>query len=283
MDSFRTACPAKVNLYLRVLGKRPDGYHELVTLMQPLGLEDELVLHRTAGSGLHLRCDDPRLPVDETNLVWRAARLFQEQTGNRFGLEMHLTKRIPVGAGLGGGSSDAAGVLLGLNEMQGGKVPLEDLTRWALRLGADVPFFLGGRPAVARGIGERLEAAPALPPIWYVLIFPGWSVSTRWAYQRLDLGLTRPPKNIKIPRFLDGLQDVVELLHNDLESVTACAHPWVSRAKRRLQEVGASGVLMSGSGPTVFGIFADEQSARRAAASLPREGGERVWCSPGKG
>jgi 4-diphosphocytidyl-2-C-methyl-D-erythritol kinase len=278
METLRVLCPAKVNLHLRVLGRRADMYHELITLMQPVNPVDELLL-TIEGRGLRMACDDPSLPAGEGNLAWRAAELFQQETGDRFGLTIHLVKRIPVGAGLGGGSSDAAGVLRGLNRMRGGTVSPEVLRDWATRLGADVPFFLLESAAWAQGIGERLTPARVMPPVWFVLVFPGWSVSTRWVYENLDWGLTRPAKETNIPQLIERFEDVVAFLHNDLESVTARYHPWIPRAKARLRDLGAAGALMSGSGPTVFGIFPDEASARRAREGFVADGGETIWCS----
>ena len=178
-------CPAKVNLYLRVVGRRPDGYHEVVTVMQPLTLADTLTV-TLAGAGISLRCDRPDLPQGEENLVWRAARQFQEETGLTSGVRLRLSKRIPVAAGLGGGSSDAAGTLLALNELAGKPLPPGDLHRLASRLGADVPFFLAREPAVGRGTGTQLSPVTLLP-YWYLLVNPGVPLSTRWVYENLDL------------------------------------------------------------------------------------------------
>jgi len=278
--SLEIPCPAKVNLHLSVLGRRPDGYHELITLMQPVGLFDEISL-TLGGEGISLRCDSPAVPCGEDNLACKAARLFQQETGRRFGLEIRLRKRIPVAAGLGGGSSDAAAVLLGLNRLFGEEIPLEVLARWAVLLGADVPFFLLGGPALGMGIGEKLERVRILPQLWFLLLSPGWPVSTKWAYDNLDLGLTRGAKGIKIPHLIAEAEEIIQLLHNDLESVTARQHVWVPRAKERLAGSGAAGVLMSGSGPTVFGLFLDEESARRAMSCLVLEEGESVWLAKG--
>jgi len=280
LRSLRILCPAKVNLHLSVLGRRSDGYHEILTLMQAVDLSDELLLE-VKGEGIRVQCDHPELPAGEDNLAWKAARLYQEETGDRFGLEIRLVKRIPVAAGLGGGSSDAAGVLRGLNELRGNPIPRDRLALWASRLGADVPFFLQGRPALATGIGETLEPVGITPPLWYVLVFPGWPVSTRWVYENLDLGLTTSPKKTNIPHFIERVEEIAELLHNDLESVTARVHPWVSRAKARLREMGALGALMSGSGPTVFGVFRDEVAARETHAGFGPQAEESVWWARG--
>lgn len=279
-QSLELLCPAKVNLHLRIVGRRPDGYHDLITLMQPIGLFDEISL-TVGGRGIRLLCDSRAVPSGEDNLVFRAARLFQEETRDHFGLEIHLRKRIPVAAGLGGGSSDAAGVLCGLNRLRGAKVPEELMSRWAVSLGADVPFFLLGGPALGTGIGERLERVKILPEFWYLLLSPGWPVSTKWAYENLGPGLTKQGKGIKIPHLIAEAEEIIQLLHNDLESVTARQHGWIPRAKVRLKGLGAAGVLMSGSGPTVFGLFLEEAAAREAMACLVMEEGESVWLAKG--
>ncbi len=276
MKSVELHCPAKVNLYLRIVRRRKDGYHELVTLMQPVELFDELVL-TLEGEGIRLQCQGMDLPQGEENIAWKAARLFQRKTGEPRGVEIRLYKRIPVGAGLGGGSSDAAGVLKGLNALLGNPVPEDTLHKWALSLGADVPFFISARPAVATGIGEILHRIEIHPELYYVVAFPGWSVSTRWVYGNLDLGLTNRSKQFRIPYLIKKAEDIIGLLHNDLETVTARRFPWVSGTKSRLIDHGALGALMSGSGPTVFGVFADEGTAREVSRRLLQEVGGDVW------
>ncbi len=175
-----------------MVGRRPDGYHEVVTVMQPLTLADALTV-TLAGEGISLRCDRPELPQGEENLVWRAARLFQEETGLAPGVRLSLAKRIPVAAGLGGGSSDAAGTLLALNELTGKPLSQDRLHHLASGLGADVPFFLDRGPAVGRGTGTQLSPVTLLP-YWYLLVNPGVPLSTRWVYENLDLaGLPGPP------------------------------------------------------------------------------------------
>ncbi|MEJ5375186.1 MAG: 4-(cytidine 5'-diphospho)-2-C-methyl-D-erythritol kinase [bacterium] len=273
---IKLRCPAKVNLHLRVLERRPDGYHEIITLMQCVGLFDELEME-LAGQSIELSCNHPGLPLGEENLAYRAARLFQEHTRMWPGVKIHLTKRIPIGAGLGGGSSDAAGVLGAMNRLLGDPLEHKELLELASRLGADVPFFLKGGAALARGIGEKLEPMCLRAPLYYVLWYPGWPVSTAWVYQNLDLGLTSRSKEYTIPQLIDRFEDVIAILHNDLETVTAQHYPWVKEAKTRLREAGAEGVLMSGSGPTVFGLFRGESEAKRALEKIvPRD--EELLC-----
>jgi 4-diphosphocytidyl-2-C-methyl-D-erythritol kinase len=275
VKTLQLFCPAKVNLYLRILGRRTDGYHELSTLMQCVTLYDEITL-RPGGKGIRLRSDPPGVPSGEGNLVWQAARLYQKETRNDMGLDILLRKHIPVGAGLGGGSSNAAGMLTALNSLYGG-VNQKRLSKLAASLGADVPFFLLGTPALVTGIGEKLRGVKIAPPLHYLLVFPGWSVSTKWVYENLDLELTSPSKEFNIRNFIAQVEDVVQLLHNDLESVTARVHPWVSQTKAKLLDLGALGSLMSGSGPAVFGVFSDENTAKRAFERFLPEGDERIW------
>lgn len=280
LHSLKLHCPAKVNLHLRVLERRPDGYHEIVTLMQCVGPCDELEL-QWGGDSIELSCSQPGVPLGEDNLAYRAARLFQEKTGITGGVRIHLTKRIPMGAGLGGGSSDAAGVLRAMNRMLGGPLGDQGLLELAAGLGADVPFFLTGGAALARGIGERLEPLGVELPLYYLLWFPGFPVPTGWVYQNLDLGLTSKSKEFTIPQLIDRFEDVLAILHNDLEAVTARHHPWVAQAKALLRDAGAEGVLMSGSGPTVFGLFRTEQDARRALGRIAPGKGELLWFTRG--
>jgi len=259
---LRLLCPAKVNLYLKVLGRRPDGYHELVTVMQPLSLADELSLILD-GPGITLECDHPQLPRDETNLVVKAAQSFARQTGRPLRARISLRKRIPVAAGLGGGSSDAAATLLALNALAREPLEPDRLHHLAASLGADVPFFLMGGPAVARGIGERLEPM-TLPPYWYLLLNPGASLSTRWVYENLDLNRSAAvaPKEVWDPDHPEGW------VHNDLQAVTLKRFPELGGLLARLEHLGARAQAVSGSGPTVFGLFPNRQTAQEAGREL---------------
>lgn len=264
MEMTLTA-PAKVNLHLRVLDRRPDGYHELVTLMQPLSLGDDLALSDQA-DGLEFSCDDPALV--ENNLVTRAARAFFSAAGLPPRARLHLAKRVPVAAGLGGGSSDAAAALLGLNRLHG--QPLTPAALWELAqgLGADVPFFLGRVTALCTGVGELVEPWPGYPLLDYVLVNPGLAVSTAWVYGQFDLAWTKTHGRHRINRSVSRTLPLAEVLVNDLEMVTVGAHPELARIKRALLEEGAWGALMSGSGPTVFGVFAEARAAEHAARRL---------------
>ena len=257
-------CPAKVNLYLRVVGRRPDGYHEVVTVMQPLTLADLLTV-TLAGEGISLRCDRPELPQGEENLVWRAARQFQEETGLAPGVRLSLTKLIPAAAGLGGGSSDAAGTLLALNELAGKPLSQDRLHRLASRLGADVPFFLDRGPAVGRGTGTQLSPV-TLPPYWYLLVNPGVPLSTRWVYENLDLaGLPGPPAT----EAWDP-EHPETWVRNDLGTVAVKRFPELAQLLAGLGDAGAWCQGISGSGPTLFGLFPTREAAQQAGRQLRR-------------
>jgi 4-diphosphocytidyl-2-C-methyl-D-erythritol kinase len=258
--------PAKINLCLHVLGRRPDGYHELAMIMQGVSLYDRLEMTLTDEPGVRVICPGVELPPDEENIAARAARRLLAMAGAGCGVEIVIDKQIPVAAGLGGGSSDAAAVVMGLNEMLELGLDRATLMAEGGRLGADVPFFIFGAAAWATGIGDVLEKVEKMPPLWYVLVNPGLAVSTAWVYQ--NLGLTSKIEAARLPRFPRTLEGVVGLLHNDLERVTLSRYPLVATAKEELAASGAAGVLMSGSGPTVFGVFADEAVARTAADEL---------------
>jgi 4-diphosphocytidyl-2-C-methyl-D-erythritol kinase len=276
--TLRILSPAKVNLFLYVLGRRPDGYHDLFSLMCRIGLYDEIILNPTSAD-ISITCSDPALPVDDGNLALRAARRYVEACGRSGGVEIHLTKRIPVAAGLGGGSSNAASVLLGLNYLHGHRLPREELMRIGRSLGADVPFFIFQSPALACGIGDELEAYQGLSPWQVLIVCPPFPVSTRMVYQNLNLQLTncqkQPTKaHLKQTAFNPSLH-----LHNDLEAVTLALHPELVGIKDDLRAQGAVGALMSGSGPSVFGLFPDTAAACCAAAALPPDRGWRQFSA----
>ena len=272
---MQVQCPAKVNLYLRVVGRRPDGYHELVTVMQPLTLADTLTV-TLAGKGISLRCDRPDLPQGEENLVWRAARQFQEETGLAPGVSLRLSKRIPVAAGLGGGSSDAAGTLLALNELAGKPLPPDHLHRLAGCLGADVPFFLAREPAVGRGTGTQLSPVTLLP-YWYLLVNPGVPLSTRWVYENLDIaGLAGPPAT----EAWDP-EHPETWVRNDLGIVALKRFPELAELLAGLSDGGAWCQGISGSGPTLFGLFPTREAAHQAGLRLRRT--FRGWLTVARG
>ena len=274
---IRKLSPAKVNLHLTVFGKRPDGYHDILTLMQQVSLYDEMEFSLLE-SGIIIKCPGSPLPEDEGNIAYRAARAFFSYISSTAGIAINIKKKIPLAAGLGGGSSNAAATLLALNEMTGGHLSKDELMEMGSKLGADVPFFIFGKKAWASGIGDCLREAENIPPLWFVLVNPGFPVSTKMVYEKLNLGLTKDFINYSIPRFqLDLAKNRIEGLKNDLEPVTLGLYPSLSPLKKLLLGAGAVGALMSGSGPTVFGIFAGEEQARAAKAELIAEGKGRWW------
>jgi 4-diphosphocytidyl-2-C-methyl-D-erythritol kinase len=265
--------PAKINLFLKVTGKRPDGYHDLVSLMCCIGLYDRIAL-RTGAASISVACSFPDVPEDSTNIAAQAAELFYTRYDTTDRVAIEIEKRIPVGAGLGGGSSNAATVLNGLNGHYGQPFSSAELIRMGASIGADVPFFLFGKPALAAGIGERLTACPGLDRWKVVVIYPGFSVSTAEVYKKLNLGLTKCENKLK-GFFLKQYGFLpAQHLCNDLETVVIPRYPEIATAKKRLLENGAQGALMSGSGSSVFGMFAKSKTARVAGEVLsPQYGG----------
>ena len=260
--------PAKINLFLHVCGKRPDGYHELFSLMCRVTLFDEIVLQIGAGKTIEIDCSHPQVPADDTNLAHRAAHLFQNRMGSARGIKIRLHKNIPVAAGLGGGSSNAASVLMALNTYYEHPFSRKQLMEMGLLLGADVPFFIFQKPAVATGIGEKLTAFEGALPYKILLLNHSVNVSTAETYQNLNFGLTNDQKNptndcLKLTRF-----DPAHHLSNDLERVTVAKYPEIGLAKEKLLSLGAIGALMSGSGPTVFGLFDNVETAKSARQRL---------------
>ena len=237
--------------------------------MVPVALFDDVELETLPGDHIHLQCEGVPSPPGNENLVYRAAQAFRAETGVASGLGIRLFKRIPASAGLGGGSSDAAATLLALNEMCPTPLPAGLLARLALGLGADVPFFLQTRPCLARGIGEILDPIENFPKFWYVIVVPPVEVSTSWVYSRLSAKELTPPQDDFIIQSLGHLRtDVRYVLENDLETVTAAQFPVIHTIKNAIEDAGAEGALMSGSGPSVFGVFRSGDQALRAKTLL---------------
>ncbi|MBL9167404.1 MAG: 4-(cytidine 5'-diphospho)-2-C-methyl-D-erythritol kinase [Verrucomicrobiales bacterium] len=280
--------PCKVNLVLNILGKRPDGFHELETVMFPVPLTDRLRFESSAStSALTLTCSDPTLAVDSTNLVHRAASAFLREAGIQQGLRLHLEKRIPMAAGLGGGSGNAATTLLGLNQLFGNPLTPGVLDKLAAGLGSDVPFFLQSKPALATGRGEQvtsLESQRALHGCALFLVHPGFGISTPWAYQQL----ARFPSAIhgtpgRAQAMAQALQSedrnqVGRLLYNSLEAPALEKYPVLSVYQEFLAKAGALGQLMSGSGSTTFALFSGLEAALKAEASF-KEVFTSCWTS----
>jgi 4-diphosphocytidyl-2-C-methyl-D-erythritol kinase len=261
--------PAKINLFLRVLRKRADGYHDIVSLMQKITLYDELIFSPLP-TGIVLNCPGSDLPTTEDNLVFRAAQSIFAYANYPYGVEITLTKKIPLAAGLGGGSSDAATTLIALNKICSLDFNKNELMKLGAKIGADVPFFIFGNNALASGIGDQLKALQDLPKINLLLIKPQFELSTKMVYENLNLRLTRGKNNYSIPRFLK-MGDIIRELHNDLESVSLEMHPELADLKKMLLRHGALGALMSGSGPTVFGIFRDGKEAKNILEVIKKE------------
>lgn len=268
--------PAKVNLFLQVLGKRPDGYHELATLMQKVALCDRISFS-PIGRKISIECPGSLLPADESNIAYKAAAVLFDHVADNQGIRIIIEKKIPMAAGLGGGSSDAATVLKCLNELFGYNLDTEELLSLGEKIGADVPFFLLEGTAWAFGKGERLELVEGIPSMWLVLVNPGFEVSTKSVYEGLKMGLTKKGLKFNIPKFF-SLQDIAQGLRNDLEQVTLERHPVLAQIKDRLMRYGALGALMSGSGPTVFGIFTGQKEAEKAVAELKKAGSWSVFA-----
>ncbi len=267
--------PAKLNLFLEILKKRKDGYHEIRSIMIPIDLYDEIFLEK-ADKGVRLQCSDSSLPTDERNLAFKAASLYLKEADIKEGVYINIKKNIPISAGLGGGSSDAAAVLKGLNKIYQ-KFSEKELLEMARHIGADVPFFLYSIPCLAMGIGEILE--PLCPrTLHFILVTPHIQVSTAWAYREYDkLHLTKSEQSSIKKRWKKG--DIKALLKNDLEKVTIRSFPVIEELKMLLLRKGAKGVLMSGSGPTVFGIFESRRDANRVVNELPADIGKLFVAS----
>jgi 4-diphosphocytidyl-2-C-methyl-D-erythritol kinase len=276
---FKT--PAKINLGLHIHKKRDDGFHELESLFQMVAWYDEVELEETQ-ENVELFCDTPGIPNDETNLVVKAARLLENRcTGKCSGVKITLKKNIPSGAGLGGGSGNAAGVLLALNIIWNLKIPRDDLISMASELGSDVPFFLMSPCAIGTGRGEILQSVENRISFYILMIYPGFPISTPWVYGNLKLKLTKPKNNISILKNFILRSNFAQLgaaLYNDLEPVVFKRYPEILRIKNELLNSGAGGALLSGSGSTVFGIFDNPEIAKKALVRFT-EGKHRVFLA----
>ena len=279
--------PCKVNLLLNVLGRRPDGFHELETVMYPVRLHDEISFARTA-QGIELTCSDSRLPTDQRNLVYRAAASFLQTARIKAGVRMHLEKRIPLAAGLGGGSGNAAVALLGLNELFERPFAREEIASLAASLGSDVPFFLQNQPALATGRGEQiqsLESFPVMSRAAFLLVHPGFGIASAWAYQQLQ----------RFPAALNGrpgrAQELIACLrtedlsasgarfYNSLEAPALEKFPLLAIFQEFFREQGALGCLMSGSGSTTFVLLKDLAEAQRVLEAFKARFGVTNWTA----
>jgi 4-diphosphocytidyl-2-C-methyl-D-erythritol kinase len=288
MRSYRLIAPAKINLLLEIVGNRPDGYHELVMVLQSIDLADEIELKPLGGDRIKLHCDHPYVPQDSTNLAYRAAKLMRERFPGNGSVEITIQKHIPIGAGLAGGSTDAAAVLVGLDLMWNLGLAQGDLYDLAAQLGSDVPFCISGGTALAVGRGEKLSPLTDLDGLYAVLAkYRSLSVSTPWAYQtyRQEFGHTyaqtqseqeeRRLTGPSVPLLTaiahrDG-KAIGEALHNDLEKVVLNQHPKVAHLRENLASKATLGGMMSGSGPTVFGLTQTHSEATQIADQIKAE------------
>ena len=271
MDKTTQRAYAKINIGLDVLRRRADGYHEVKMIMQTVDIYDELVLEKRKQPGIELCTDNSELPTGNDNLIYRAAELLFQEKKITEGVNIKLTKRIPIAAGMAGGSADAAAALRGLNELFDMGYSLPELQALGVRLGADIPYCLAGGTMLSEGIGEILTPLPAPPAAYLVIAKPDINVSTAFVYGNLHADrLTWHPD---IDGMIDALQKgdfhgITDKLGNVLETVTVKAYPVIEEIKELLRKQGAENALMSGSGPTVFGIFREEETARRAAEAV---------------
>jgi 4-diphosphocytidyl-2-C-methyl-D-erythritol kinase len=269
---------AKINLDLRILGTRPDGYHDLKTVFQSLALFDNVTVTARRGP-LAVTCDEPDIPTDQRNLVWKAASLLHRVVTGKAsapsGIAIDLRKRLPSEAGLGGGSSNAAMTLLALNKLWKLDLDLASLTRIGARLGADVPYFLVGGTALGLGRGDDIYPLADMPPVHVVILRPGFGVATSDAYTWFDEELRRPAKEPTPRAVAPGWPAWSATLRNDLEIPVVRHHPAIGRIKQSLVDAGAAFAAMSGSGSGVFGLFERADAARRTANDLARPG----WLS----
>ncbi len=270
MESIELAAYAKINLGLDVVRRLENGYHEVKMVMQTIGLHDTLRLEKTK-EGIALFVDSSEAPADENNLAYKAARLLKEHCGVAEGISIHLQKRIPVAAGMAGGSTDAAAVLKGMNRLFSLGLSEEELCGIGVRLGADVPYCIMGGTALAEGIGEKLTVLPDAPDSVVLVAKPPVSVSTKYVYETLRLSEIEKHPDIDgmVRAVREGsLAGIVSRMENVLESVTEKEYSVITRIKHFMEENGAKKALMSGSGPTVFGIYEDRADAEKAAEKL---------------
>lgn len=279
--------PCKVNFLLNILGKRADGFHELETVIHPVRLYDTLQFER-GGRGIRLTCSDPTLPVDSNNLVYRAAESFFKSIGISEGVQIHLTKKVPLAAGLGGGSANAATTLLGLNQLFDSRASSETLNRLAASLGSDIPFFLQDCPALATGRGEQiqpLEFFPALRGVYILLVHPGFGISTPWSYQQLSRFPTalngKPGRAAKLVALLqhNDFSDAADEFYNSLELPALEKFPLLALFKEFFRDNGAAVALMSGSGSTTFALTYGKKSAEELLEKFKTKFGDAFWTA----
>ena len=269
MDKIQLKALAKINLGLDVLRRREDGYHEVKMIMQTIGLHDDLEIRKTKTPGIQVKTNLYYLPTNENNLVYKAAKLLMDEFQIQDGVSIQLKKRIPVAAGMAGGSSDGAAVLWGINQMYGLGLSMQALMERGVRLGADVPYCIQRGTALAEGIGEKLSVLPPMPKCTILIAKPGISVSTKFVYENLHANDLKPEQHPDIDGMIEAIKQkdlygIADRFGNVLETVTIPAYPVIQEIKDLMMEHGAIGALMSGSGPTVFGLFTNPKAAAKA-------------------
>lgn len=278
MDSIRLKARAKINLGLDVLGKREDGYHEVRMVMQTIGIYDRLILTKIPEEEIRITSNLAFLPVNENNLIYKAIKLLKDEYHFPGGVSVDLNKFIPVAAGMAGGSTDAASTMFGVNRLFGLNLSMGKMMELGVRLGADVPYCVMRGTALAEGIGEKLTRITPVPHMWILIAKPQINVSTRLVYEQLDMGgIQKHPDIDRIIRAIEA-QDVVRIaqsMGNVLENVTVPLYPVIETIKQDMLSHGAINAMMSGSGPTVFGIFPDEQTTLACQAFLKKKGDAR--------
>ena len=278
MDSIRFKARAKINLGLDVLGKREDGYHEVRMVMQTIGIYDRLILTKIPEEEIRITSNLAFLPVNENNLIYKAIKLLKDEYHFPGGVSVDLNKFIPVAAGMAGGSTDAASTMFGVNRLFGLNLSMGKMMELGVRLGADVPYCVMRGTALAEGIGEKLTRITPVPHMWILIAKPQINVSTRLVYEQLDMGgIQKHPDTDGIIRAIEA-QDVVRIaqsMGNVLENVTVPLYPVIETIKQDMLSHGAINAMMSGSGPTVFGIFPDEQTTLACQAFLKKKGDAR--------
>lgn len=263
---------AKINLFLDVKRKRKDGYHDIETILQTINLYDWIFL-RSRAREILLSSDCPSLPLDEENLAYKAARLLRDYVGLKKGIEIEIRKKIPIGGGLAGGSSNAASVLLGLNKMWNLNLSFQKLFHLGKKIGSDVPFFLLKGRCLAKGRGEKLVILPNKPFFWVVLVYPNFAISTKEIYEKLNFKLTKKGNSNKINEVLKHLGSIYEIgghLYNKLEEVIFILYPQMREIKKVLLREGVLGSLVSGSGSSLFGIVKDRKEGEELKEKLEK-------------
>ena len=273
MDKIQLKALAKINLGLDVLRRREDGYHEVKMIMQTIGLHDDLEISKTKTPGIQVKTNLYYLPTNENNLVYKAAKLLMDEFQIQDGVSIQLKKRIPVAAGMAGGSSDGAAVLWGINQMYGLGLSMQALMERGVRLGADVPYCIQRGTALAEGIGEKLSVLPPMPKCTILIAKPGISVSTKFVYENLHANDLKPEQHPDVDSMIEAMRQkdlglLCSRMGNVLETVTIPAYPVINEIKRTMMDNGAIGSMMSGSGPTVFGIFDSPVAAKQAMKAV---------------